>query len=69
MKKSYEIPDPFEVFVSKKYKNVKKATYDFFAREWHVKCGCCQEDIYAPNRKDLVRTRINHTRNFCLGGY
>ena len=67
MKRSYEIPDPFEDFVAKK--RSKGSVYNFFTREWHTKCGCCQEDIYAPNKKDLIRTRLYHTRNICLGGY
>jgi hypothetical protein len=66
---SLEIPDPFEVFVSKKYTRFKGATYDFFGREWHMECGCCGYDIYAPNKKSLKKTRLFHTRNECLGGY
>jgi hypothetical protein len=51
---SYDIPDPFETFVSNKYKNYVGAVYDFFAREWHMKCGCCKEDLYAPNKKTMT---------------
>ncbi|MFZ9740615.1 MAG: hypothetical protein ACO3CQ_01855 [Candidatus Nanopelagicaceae bacterium] len=64
-----EIPDPFEAFVSNKYRSYKGAVYNFFSREWHMKCGCCGEDLYAPNKKDLKNTRLYHTRNICLGGY
>jgi hypothetical protein len=66
MKYNLEIPDPFTAFVSKRKRYV---TYNRFAREWHMKCGCCQEDIYAPTRKTLKSTRLFHTRNICLGGY
>lgn len=66
---SYEIPDPFEEFVKQKDSKRSGAKYDFFAREWHTKCGCCNEDIYALNKKDLIKTRLYHTRNICLGGY
>ena len=61
-----EIPDPFETFVSKKKRYV---TYNFKTREWHIKCACCGEDIYAPTRKTLKTTRLYHSRNICLGGY
>jgi len=56
-------------FVANKYKNAKGYVYDFFAKEWHFKCVNCKETMYAPNKKDLTRTRIYHTRNICLGGY
>lgn len=62
---SLEIPDPFQTFLSKKYGG---SVYDFFAREWSWHCPC-GEDIYAPSRKTLVKTRLFHTRNVCLGGY
>ena len=68
MLKTYEIPDPFQTFVTKKYANAKGAVYDFFAREWSFKCAC-NEVIYAPTRKTLTQTRLYHTRNECLGGY
>lgn len=64
-----EIPDPFDTFVSKQYTRFKGASYDFFAREWHLQCACCGTDIYAPNKKSLKKTRLYHTRNICLGGY
>mgnify|MGYP001176827155 FL=1 len=66
---SYEIPDPFETFVSNKYKNYVGMVYDFFAREWHMKCSCCKEDLYAPTKKILTKIRLYHTRNECTGGY
>lgn len=66
---SYEIPDPFETFVSNKYKNYVGALYNFFAKEWHMKCGCCKEELYALNKKTLTKTRLYHTRNKCMGGY
>ena len=69
MLKHYDIPDPFATFVAKKYANAKGAVYDFFSGEWHVKCGCCKEDLYAPSRKILTKIRLFHTRNECLGGY
>jgi len=43
--------------------------YDFFAREWHMQCGCCEEDLYAPNKKTMTKIRLYHTRNECTGGY
>ena len=66
---TYEIPDPFDTFVAHKYKDYKGMLYDFFAKEWHMNCGCCKEDLYAPNRKTLTKIRLYHTRNECLGGY
>jgi hypothetical protein len=66
---SYEIPDPFTTFVTKKYQNYTGMVYDFFAREWHLKCACCKEDLYAPNKKLMTKIRLYHTRNECTGGY
>ena len=66
---SYEIPDPFETFVANKYKDYVGLAYDFFAREWHMRCACCKEDLYAPNKKIMTKIRLYHTRNECLGGY
>lgn len=60
------IPDPFQPI--RKYKK-KYVFYDRSAREWWMNCGCCDEKLYAPSRKTLVRTRLYHTRNICLGGY
>ena len=64
-----EIPDPFEVWVENKYANFKGMRYDFFGREWTGQCHCCGEELYAPNKKDYIKTRLYHTRNECLGGY
>ena len=69
MPRHYDIPDPFQTFVANKYANAKGAVYDFFAREWHMKCGCCKEELFAPSRKILTKIRLYHTRNECLGGY
>ena len=69
MPRHYDIPDPFQTFVAKKYANAKGAVYDFFAKEWHMKCGCCKEELFAPSRKILTKIRLYHTRNECLGGY
>jgi len=66
---SFEIPDPFEVFVEHKYANFKGMRYDFFAKEWTGQCSGCGEEFYAPNKKDYTRTRLYHTRNICTGGY
>ena len=66
---TYEIPDPFMEFVKKRNLKLLGATYDYFAKEWHMKCGCCQEDLYAPTRKSMKKNRLYHTRNICLGGY
>jgi hypothetical protein len=65
----YDIPDPFQVFVKHKYVNFKGMKYDFFAREWGGNCFTCNEEIYAPTKKDYIRTRLYHTRNICTGGY
>lgn len=65
----YDIPDPFADFIERKYANYKGARYDFFAREWTGQCGCCGFELYAPNKKDYLRTRLSHTRNECLNGY
>lgn len=64
-----EIPDPFDTFVSNKYKNYVGAKYDFFAREWTMNCGCCKEELFGKTRKMLVKVRLYHTRNECCGGY
>jgi hypothetical protein len=64
-----KIPDPFETFVLKKYKNVKGSKYDFFSGEWYHECGACKESLYAPTKKEIVKTRLYHSRNLCLGGY
>ncbi len=64
-----DIPDPFDTFVSKKYRNYVGAMYDFFAREWSMNCGCCNEELFAKTRKMLVKIRLYHTRNECMGGY
>ena len=69
MLRGLEIPDPFQTFVANKYANYKGAVYDFFAKEWHMKCGCCSEELFAPSRKILTKIRLYHTRNECLGGY
>jgi hypothetical protein len=66
---TYEIPDPFEIFVYNKYKNYVGAVYNFFSKEWHMKCACCKEDLYAPNKKTMTKIRLYHTRNECTGGY
>lgn len=66
---SFEIPDPFEVWVEQKYSTIKGMRYDFFAKEWHLKTACCGEELYAPNKKIMNKIRLFHTRNECLGGY
>lgn len=66
---SYEIPDPFTVFVANKYRNASGMVYDFFAREWYLKASCCGEELYAPNKKIMTKIRLYHTRNKCMGGY
>ena len=63
------IPDPFETFVYKIYKNLKGSKYNFFSGEWSHECGACKEALYAPNKKEIVKTRLYHSRNLCLGGY
>ena len=66
---SYEIPDPFQTFVARKYANAKGAVYDFFSGEWDYTCGACNESLSAPNKKILTKIRLYHSRNECLGGY
>jgi hypothetical protein len=68
MLKHYDIPDPFQTFVAKKYANAKGYGYDFFTKEWSFKCPC-KEMLYAPTRKIMTKIRLYHTRNECLGGY
>jgi hypothetical protein len=65
----YEIPDPFQTFVAKKYANAKGLVYDFFAKEWYLKTACCGEELYAPDKKTIIKIRLYHTRNECLNGY
>ena len=69
MIQSLEIPDPFATFVSHKYANFKGMKYDFFNREWDMKCGACSEGLNANTKKILTKIRLYHTRNECLGGY
>lgn len=64
-----EIPDPFDTFVENKYSNFKGILYDFFAREWSGSCLSCGEELFAPNKKTMIKIRLFHTRNECLGGY
>jgi hypothetical protein len=66
---SYQIPDPFIEFIHNKYKDSIGSAYDFFAKEWNMKCGCCEQNLYAPTKKILTKIRLYHTRNECLGGY
>ena len=66
---SYDIPDPFDTFVANKYKDFKGMMYDFFGQEWSLTCYACDEKLYAPNKKDMIKNRLYHTRNICLGGY
>jgi hypothetical protein len=68
-KTHYDIPDPFQDFVSKKYSNVRKSVWDFFEREWNFSCGSCNESMSAPSRKIMTKIRLYHTRNECLGGW
>jgi hypothetical protein len=65
----YDIPDPFQTFVTKKYANAKGYIHDFFTGEWSYKCSACKEDLFGPSRKILTKIRLFHTRNECLGGY
>lgn len=69
MLKHYDIPDPFQTFVAKKYANAKGYVHDFFTGEWSYKCSACKDDLYAPSRKIMTKIRLFHTRNECLGGY
>jgi hypothetical protein len=69
MLRHYDIPDPFQTFVAKKYANAKGYGYDFFTGEWSYKCSTCKDDLYAPSRKIMTKIRLFHTRNECLGGY
>jgi hypothetical protein len=64
-----EIPDPFATFVANKYANFNGMRYDFFGQEWHMNCGCCKEELFAPNKKTMTKIRLYHTRNECTGGY
>lgn len=70
MLSSLEIPDPFTEFCIEKYSKQNSAyKYDFFAKEWYLKTACCGEELYAPNKKTMVKIRLFHTRNECMGGY
>jgi hypothetical protein len=69
MLKHYDIPDPFETFVAKKYANAKGYVHDFFTGEWSYRCLSCKDDMSAPSRKIMTKIRLYHTRNECLGGY
>lgn len=67
--KHYDIPDPFQTFVAKKYSNAKGYMHDFFIREWSYRCNACKEDLSGPSRKTMTKIRLFHSRNECLGGY
>lgn len=69
MLKHYDIPDPFQTFVAKKYANAKGYVHDFFTGEWSYRCTTCKDDLYAPSRKIMTKIRLYHTRNECLNGY
>lgn len=69
MNKHYDIPDPFQTFVTKKYANAKGYIYDFFTGEWNFTCAVCKDDMYGPNKKTLTKIRFFHNRNECQGGY
>jgi hypothetical protein len=64
-----EIPDPFTIFVSNKYKDYNGNIYNFFTKEWSYNCSTCGEDLDAPSKKIMTKIRLYHTRNECLGGY
>ena len=66
---TYEIPDPFATFVRNRNINCVGSTYDYFAKEWSFKCSTCSEVMFAPSKKTIIKTRLYHTRNICLGGY
>ena len=51
---SLEIPDPFQTFVAKKYKDYKGYVYDFFTGEWSFKCLSCGEPLDAPSKKIMT---------------
>jgi hypothetical protein len=68
MLKHYDIPDPFQTFVTKKNAKGKGYGYDYFTKEWSFKCSC-KEILSAPSRKIMTKIRLFHTRNECLGGY
>jgi hypothetical protein len=68
--RSYDIPDPFTTFRTKKYLAQKSGyRYDFMSGEWDMNCSCCKELLTAPNKKTLTKIRLYHTRNECTGGY
>ena len=69
MPKHYDIPDPFQTFVSNKYANAKGYIHDFFTGEWSYRCLTCKDNMSAPSRKIMTKIRLFHTRNECLGGY
>lgn len=67
--KRKDLPDDFAEFVTRKYANAKGYVYDFFGQEWHMDCTTCGDTVYAPNKKALIKNRLYHTQNICLGGY
>ena len=69
LNQSLKIPDPFQIFVARKYFNSKGYVNDFFTGEWSYKCLTCKECMSAPSRKIMTKIRLFHTRNECLGGY
>ena len=66
---SLEIPDPFMDFVKQRDRNRSSLCYDYFAREWSARCGCCKEELFAPTKKIMTKIRLYHTRNECTGGW
>lgn len=65
-----EIPDPFTEFRIAKYEKQRGGMrYDFFSGEWDGGCLACGEPLNAPNKKTMIKIRLFHSRNECLGGY
>jgi hypothetical protein len=44
-------------------------TYDTEAGEWHHYCSACGRWLYALTHKEILKSRLNHTRKSCLNGY
>lgn len=64
-----EIPDPFTTTKTKQYSKHAGFFYDYFGQEWSFTCPSCNTQLYAPNKYDMLKTHVYHTRNECLGGY
>ena len=64
-----EIPDPFTTTKTKTCSAQSGYMYDYFAQEWYVTCLACSTELFGPNKYEMLKIHLYHTRNECLGGW